>query len=1187
MNHHYLLISATYAAAREVRVAAERLAAVDPDVDRTIVVVDEDPRSLELLAGLGTVLKGSDLGMNLDEVGQWAGAYGAQGVMWVAFPHILRAVGEPGDHVLWLGADLHVVGPPDVLWDALESNEVIAGRAAPSLAPHRHDRPDNTNGTPYALQPVTAVVKHDGELVARSLLGWVAGSPVLERALAEWPVPRDTPTHESLANAAVAQQWFNALALGSDVEIVAGGGVVLSIAQLLAREIEASGDPLTPLSSGAPLSLLSLRGFDPREPHLLEGKVRTARVSERPALAPILRGRAEALLALGWEPHEPFTAHDTRWSVLAEGLPLSQLVQDLVRAGQRAGAITASPFTPEGFEQLRDYVIQPARQGGSIGVNRLLGAVHSERVDLQAAYPALDGPDGLGFLGWAWVYGKDELSIPESFLPPRPAFLDAAPPAAIARTEPDTEGVNLAGYFTSELGLGESARQIAAALDAAGVAATPVQGLLVPPTRQQAEFQPVGPQDAHHDVNVIVVNGDQMPSFAKDVGPGFFDGRTTIGVWWWEVDPFPFADWAPAMEWIDEIWVGTEFIRSLIEPHVDVPVWVFPVPVAVSKLETPLDRAHFGFGDDETIFLYVWDYHSTEARKNPSGLVEAYRRAFPDPAVSNTRLVLKCINHENLPEADEKVRLAAAGRDDIQFIDRFLSGREKNGLLELCDCYVSPHRSEGFGYTPAEAMLLGKPVVVTNYGGTTEYTDDQVARLVQWQPSLVGRGALPYPPDGRWADPDLDDLAAALQWIVAEPEAVAAMAARGEARVRENHGIETTGQAMKARLEIVRARHAGGTTANGNAKKRGGSGHHVAAAAGPLKRRIKRKLGTAPGARRARSLWWRLRDRTIAVRTTAGRTEDRGPGTTSTRLARLEHEVASLQTFREDERHAKTEAADAHLAEIHAHEAQTRELNARLERIEVSTRETQQQADAASRRTEDHLVRHSVEPFGIREAGLKVEPVDGIGKALGGTDLATTGDRYADFLAVFRGPYDRVLDLMRVYAPLLKGQGPLLDLGCGRGELLEVAEGAGIEATGIDLDAELVEQAKARGRTAKVGDAIEAVRSVPDASVGAISAIHVIEHLPVDALEALFTEARRALKPGGLVIFETINPHEVSAAATFWVDPTHRGPVFPEVALALALSSGFSSAHVFAPDGTGDWDEDRTRSTRYALVARA
>jgi glycosyltransferase involved in cell wall biosynthesis/2-polyprenyl-3-methyl-5-hydroxy-6-metoxy-1,4-benzoquinol methylase len=1173
MSRRYLLIAADWRAAIGVRVAANRLAALDPDARRTIVAIDADERSLDLLEGSGTVLTGADLGMPIDEVGQWAGAYGGGGVLWVALPHIFRAVGEPGEQVLWLSGDLDVVSAPTAIWDALADAEVVGGLASPSLAPHDHDRPDAANGQPRSLQPVTAVVDQGGELVARSLLGWHVGSAVLEAVLAQWPVPRDHPTHENLACIPVAQHWFNALALASGVAIVAASSLVLSTAQLLAREVTEGTDPETPLVDGEPLSLLVLRNFDPDQPHLLESQVRTARVSERPALAPVLKVRAAALQAAGW-PGGPYNASRTsRWETLPEGLPLSYTVRDLIRAGMRAGAITASPYSPEGFDQLRDYAKAPARSGGSIGVNRLLAAIHASRPDLHAAYPALDGPDGLGFLGWVWVWGRDEMSLPESFLPPRPAFLDAAPPTLDHRaSEPDTVGVNLAGYFTSELGLGESARQIASALNAAGVATTPVQGLLVPPTRQQADFAPVGPQDAHHDVNVVVVNGDQMPFFARDVGDGFFEDRPTVGVWWWEVDPFPVDEWREALQWIDEVWVGTDFIRGLIEPHVDVPVWVFPVPVSVSQLDVPLDRAHFGFSDDETVFLYVWDYHSTEARKNPSGLVEAYKKAFPKG--SGTRLVLKCINHENLPEADEKVRLAAAGRDDITFIDRFLSGREKNGLLELCDCYVSPHRSEGFGYTPAEAMLLGKPVVVTAYGGTTEYTDDTVARMVKWTPARVGPGALPYPPDGQWADPDLDDLAGALRWIVAEPEAVAAMAARGKQRVESAHDIGTSGRAMRDRLDLVRSR--------GVRRAEPASAPPPPPPVAPLnptaKSIVKRGLRSIPLAQQARGVWWRMQDRSVAARTAGLRGEldgvrDEIGGLRASFDERVGQQIVEAQAV---DRRDRDEIFDQLARD---RDATTAGFTERLDALEERILDGVRQRHA-------HEALHSVEPYGVREAGFAIETVDGIGKALGGTDLAGTGDQYADFLAVFRGPYERVLDLMRPYGHILAGQGPLLDIGCGRGELLEVAEQAGIDARGIDLDVELIAQATRRGRTAVVGDGIAALRDESADTLGSVSAIHVVEHLPVEDLEALFKESLRALRSDGILLVETINPHEVSAASTFWVDPTHRGPVFPEVALALALSTGFKSAHVYAPDGTGDWEHDRTRSTRYALLAR-
>ena len=859
MGRQYLLIAATRATAPEVRVLADSLALSDPTVPRTIVVIDEDPRSLELLDDAGEIRTATDLGLDPDLVGRWVGAYGERGLIWAAFPHVLSSIGDPGDHVLWIGADVAVVQAPAPFWAALEESDVVAGIAAPLLAPNGHAQGESANDRPYALQSASAVTRHDGKLISRSLLGWTVGSRTVTSVLSEWPVPQDFPAHESLATSATAQLWFNALALSDEVALVRSAGSLLSTAQLISRTFDPGSTDTSPLVDDQPLTLLRLRGFDVRQPYFLDDEIATA-VSEQLPLAPLLRQRAAALMAAGWTRANESdltdeTPRGTRWDVLPEGLPHNEMTQRLIRDGLRDGTITHSPFTEAGFDQLRTYALQPAGQGGSVGVTRLLAAILAVRSDVRAAFPSLDGNDGLAFIEWAWNSGRQEMSIPKSFLPPRPNFVEAAAKKSPSRRRPDTEGVNLAGHFTSGIGVGESMRQIAAALEAAGVPTTLVQGLFVPSTRQQAEFSPVGPQDAHHDVNIVVANGYQMPALVHDVGKGFFVERPTIGIWWWEVDPFPGAEWAPALKWLDELWVGTDFIRDLIEPHVDVPVWVYPVPVSVQRQESPLDRAHFDWEDDETVFLYIWDYRSTEARKNPSGLVEAYRRAFPEESGSKTRLVLKCINHESVPEVDKKVRRAAAGRSDIVFIDRFLGNREKNALLELCDCYVSPHRSEGFGYAPAEAMLLSKPVVLTGYGGTTQYADDTVARIVKWTPAKVGPGAWPYPPDGRWADPDLDDLAAALRWIVEQPEAAAAMAERGWRRVTERHNAVVSGTAMRERLDLVRARGAGSRPST------------VEPAARRIARRLARNRLTGPPLRALRRKWRSLMDNAVASRT--------------------------------------------------------------------------------------------------------------------------------------------------------------------------------------------------------------------------------------------------------------------------------------------------------------------------------
>jgi O-antigen chain-terminating methyltransferase len=176
---------------------------------------------------------------------------------------------------------------------------------------------------------------------------------------------------------------------------------------------------------------------------------------------------------------------------------------------------------------------------------------------------------------------------------------------------------------------------------------------------------------------------------------------------------------------------------------------------------------------------------------------------------------------------------------------------------------------------------------------------------------------------------------------------------------------------------------------------------------------------------------------------------------------------------------------------------------------------------------------------------------------------------YAPFEDRFRGTREDIMGRVRVYLPLMREanagapERPILDLGCGRGEWLQVLRDEGLSARGIDLNAGMIERSRALGLEVEYGDAIVALRAMPPESLGAVTAFHLVEHIPFGAVIALFDEALRCLKPGGIVLFETPNPENVIVGAcNFYYDPTHRHPIPPEALRYVAEARGFSDARI-------------------------
>jgi glycosyltransferase involved in cell wall biosynthesis len=353
----------------------------------------------------------------------------------------------------------------------------------------------------------------------------------------------------------------------------------------------------------------------------------------------------------------------------------------------------------------------------------------------------------------------------------------------------DRPGVNVVAYFNHVLGLGESARQFAGALRSSGVPHSLAAIHLPPlfPRLPGAAVPWLAEADLPHDTTLVYCNPDR---YGIDLDLARLPGRRLVGRWAWELSE-PQPGWADAAATLTEIWTASRFVREAVSRGVGVPVRVMPVAVRCPPAPA-LERARWGLRADRFLFLFMFDHHSQTARKNPVGLIRAFLCAFPGPG--EAELLVKSINAASAPTATTELEQAAAPHEHVHLIDAALPDPERLALLAGCDCYVSLHRSEGFGMTIAEAMGYGRPVIATAYGGCTDFYDWATGFPVCWRPTRVGSSSPAYPPDGRWAEPDVVHAAGLMRQVLEQPAAAAGRAQRAAERIATDHSPAAVGR---------------------------------------------------------------------------------------------------------------------------------------------------------------------------------------------------------------------------------------------------------------------------------------------------------------------------------------------------------------------------------------------------------
>jgi glycosyltransferase involved in cell wall biosynthesis len=368
----------------------------------------------------------------------------------------------------------------------------------------------------------------------------------------------------------------------------------------------------------------------------------------------------------------------------------------------------------------------------------------------------------------------------------------------------DTPGALLVGHPYGVLGVGEYLRSSAAAFAAADIPFhirnTCDWGEHLVEKHPDFPFWDRITTDRPHRVSVFHINADEMAEARRHLGDAFFAGRYNIASWHWELSRFPEA-WLPALKDVDELWASSRFIQQALAERARVPVVWMPHPVDLGGT-APRDGSDLGLPSSAFLFLSFFDFTSFVARKNPLGAVRAFCAAFPSEASSRVGLVIKSNGSEAHP-AEARAFLATPELRDprIVVVNEVMDRRRLVSLLKRCDCFVSLHRSEGFGRGIAEALLLEKPVIVTGYSGNMDFTSPENACLVDFRLVDVGADEYPHGSGQQWADPDLEQAAEYMRRVVSDPAWAASLARRGRECVEAQHGVAAVGRRYRARLE--------------------------------------------------------------------------------------------------------------------------------------------------------------------------------------------------------------------------------------------------------------------------------------------------------------------------------------------------------------------------------------------------
>lgn len=368
-------------------------------------------------------------------------------------------------------------------------------------------------------------------------------------------------------------------------------------------------------------------------------------------------------------------------------------------------------------------------------------------------------------------------------------------------------GVNVIGYFHDPSGVGEDSRTTAKSLSLSDISLSilPISLGSRDDLSLSKNYSKYFDEEAPYDVNIFNLTSTSEFSLIRDLGIDIFKSRYNIGFWPWELETWPH-EWIDHLKLNDEIWAISNFVKDSLSSVTDKNVLTMPLTVELPPLseEGKANLVSRNIKPEACKFLFMFDALSFTSRKNPEAVVRSFKKAFPSEGTENVSLVVKVLNMD-VKSSFWTNFLDLIGNDErITLITEKFSKSMVTNLVKSCDCFVSLHRSEGFGRGIAEAMLMGKPCIVTAYSGNMDYCTEENSYLVDYDLIPVGRDQYPgVSSSTRWACPSIEHAASHMKSIFGNKEKAKAVGAVARETIISKYSPDVTKNIYLKRLKEI------------------------------------------------------------------------------------------------------------------------------------------------------------------------------------------------------------------------------------------------------------------------------------------------------------------------------------------------------------------------------------------------